>query len=274
MDDMPPKHSKRMNGDQIRRGSMWILASSVAAIAAVVSYSHIYDLGRAHGGTGVSARLLPLSVDALILVGELMLLHQADHKGGRFVLGWVMVWSGILTTLACNVAFGAQFGVTGALIWGWPAYSFVLAAAGMVSIVKRAALAPAEGDTEAAIMPESQVTAAVSPIAAEPVVPADTGGDTTAPDTVAPASRRQPGTTVRQPARKRPAKAAPVSAIPKDVETQAEALRILADDPDIDGSELGRRLGKTPGYGRTLKRKLSRVNGSAGQSLTGGPTTR
>ena len=29
MDDMP-KHSKRMNGDQIRRGAMWILASGVS----------------------------------------------------------------------------------------------------------------------------------------------------------------------------------------------------------------------------------------------------
>ena len=247
------KHSRRMDGDQMRRGAMWFLASSVAAIAAVVSYSHIYDLARAHGGSGVALRLMPLSVDALILVGELMLLHQADHKAGRFILGWMMVWSGILATLACNVAFGAQYGVTGALIWGWPAYSFVLAAAGMVSIVKRTALAPAQGDTEAAIVPEPQVTALVSPIAAEPVASADT----TAPDTVTPAPGCRPDTAARQPARKRPAKAAPVSAVPKDVETQAEALRILADHPDIDGSELGRQLGKTPGYGRTLKRKLA-----------------
>lgn len=128
-----------MNGDRFRRGSMWLLASGVAAIAAIVSYSHIYDLGRAHGGTGVSARLLPLSVDMLILVGELMLLHEADAKGKRFVLGWVLVWSGILATLAANVTYGAQFGVLGALIWGWPAYSFILAAGGMVAIVKRAA---------------------------------------------------------------------------------------------------------------------------------------
>jgi hypothetical protein len=104
-----------------------------------VSYSHIYDLGRAHGGSGVAARLLPLSVDMLILVGELMLLHEADAKGRRFPLGWVLVWSGILATLAANVSFGAQFGVAGAIIWGWPAYSFILAAGGMVAVVKRGA---------------------------------------------------------------------------------------------------------------------------------------
>ena len=75
----------------------------------------------------------------LILVGELMLLHEADVKGKRFALGWVLVWSGILATLAANVTYGAQFGVLGALIWGWPAYSFILAAGGMVAIVKRGA---------------------------------------------------------------------------------------------------------------------------------------
>jgi hypothetical protein len=127
----------RIDGYRTLRGSMWVPASGVAAIAAVVSYSHIYDLGRAHGGSGVPARLLPLSVDMLILVGELMLLHEADAKGKRFILAWVLVWSGILATLAANVAYGYQFGVLGAVIWDWPAYSFILAAGGMISIVKR-----------------------------------------------------------------------------------------------------------------------------------------
>ena len=141
----------RFDGDKLRRCSMWLLASGVAAIAAIVSYSHIYDLGRAHGGSGVAARLLPLSVDMLILAGELMLLHEADAKGRRFILGWVLVWSGVLATLAANVTYGAQYGAAGALIWGWPAYSFILAASGMVAIVKRGAArddADSEPDTE------------------------------------------------------------------------------------------------------------------------------
>ncbi len=102
------------------------------------------DLGRAHGGTGVAARLLPLSVDMLILVGELMLLHEGDRKEARFWLGWVLVGSGIAATLAANMTYGAQFGTVGAIIWGWPAYSFILVAAGMVAIVKRGGTALAE----------------------------------------------------------------------------------------------------------------------------------
>ena len=126
-----------MTGERLRRGSAWVLASGVAAIAAIVSYSHIYDLGRAYGGSYVTARLLPLSVDMLILVGELMLLHEGDEAGRRFRPGWALVVSGIAATMAANVTFGAQFGAVGAVIWGWPAYSFILVAAGMVAMVKR-----------------------------------------------------------------------------------------------------------------------------------------
>lgn len=130
-----------MTGDRARRDAMWVLATGVAAIAAIVSYSHIFALGREHGGSGTAARLLPLSVDMLIVVGELMLLHEADSRGRRYALGWLLVWSGILATLAANVTYGAQYGPVGALIWGWPAYSFILVAAGMVSIVKRRGVA-------------------------------------------------------------------------------------------------------------------------------------
>ena len=127
------------DGKLIQRSTMWVLAAGVAGIAAVVSYSHIYDLGRLHGGAGAPGRLLPFSVDMLIVVGELMLLHEADENGNRFWLGWVLVSSGILATMAANLAYGARYGITGALIWGWPAYSFVLVAAGMISVMKHAA---------------------------------------------------------------------------------------------------------------------------------------
>lgn len=49
----------------------------------------------------------------------------------------------------------------------------------------------------------------------------------------------------------------PNSRVPSDVDTQAEALRILATEPDISGGELGRRLGKSERYGCMLKNRLA-----------------
>ena len=149
-----------MTGEKLLRGSAWILASGVAAIAAVVSYSHIRDLGRAYGGDVTASCLLPLSVDLLILVGELMLLHESDTAGHRFRPGWVLVVSGIAATMAANVTFGAQFGAVGAVIWGWPAYSFVLVAWGMVAMVKRAR-EPQEPGAVPSVVPTGAENAAV-----------------------------------------------------------------------------------------------------------------
>ena len=51
-----------MTGDRVIRFATAAVVCAVAAFAAVVSYSHIYGLGRAHGQDGTAARLLPLSV--------------------------------------------------------------------------------------------------------------------------------------------------------------------------------------------------------------------
>lgn len=94
-----------------------------------------------------------------------------------------------------------------------------------------------------------------------PALPAGTAGDTkggtatrSRGDTT---GRRKADTAGRRQAAPKAASAAPEAVVPDDVDTQAEALKILADEPDISGSELGRRLGKTPGYGRTLMRRLA-----------------
>ena len=58
-------------------------------------------------------------------------------------------------------------------------------------------------------------------------------------------------------AMKEPASSTPETRVPDDVDTQAAALEILAAEPDISGSELGRRLGKTERYGCMLKNSLA-----------------
>ena len=98
---------------------------AVAALAAVVSYSHIYGLGRVHGQDGTAARLLPLSVDGLILAASLVLLHEARNGRDAPRLARFMLWLGIAATIGANVAYGAGYGLLRALISAWPAMAFI-----------------------------------------------------------------------------------------------------------------------------------------------------
>jgi len=98
---------------------------AVAAFAAVVSYSHIYGLGRDHGQDGTAARLLPLSVDGLILAASLVLLHEARNDRDAPALARFMLWLGISATIGANIAYGAGYGLLGALISAWPAVAFI-----------------------------------------------------------------------------------------------------------------------------------------------------
>lgn len=55
-----------MSADRVIR---WTIAGTmlgVAAVAAVASYEHAYDLVRMHDGSGWTARLIPLMVDGVI----------------------------------------------------------------------------------------------------------------------------------------------------------------------------------------------------------------
>jgi hypothetical protein len=104
----------------------------------VVSYSHIYDLGHSHGQDGTAARLLPLSVDGLILAASLVLLHEARNGRAAPALARVMLWLGITATVGANVAYGAGYGLLGGLISAWPAVAFIGAVEMVMQLVRRA----------------------------------------------------------------------------------------------------------------------------------------
>lgn len=114
----------------------------------------------------------------------------------------------------------------------------------------------------------------VSPPPAVPQpVPPGTDGDTINEDTrTGSAARRGSGSAAPQPAQRKSDSAAPKprarsegQTAEQKLGTEAAALSIIAEEPNITGSELGRRLGTTPGYGRTLMRKLSPA-GAGGDS--------
>jgi hypothetical protein len=154
-----------VNGDKLIRAAMTAVVIAVAGFAAVVSYSHIYGLGRAHGQVGAAARLLPLSVDGLIVAASLVLLHEARNGRGAPGLARVMLWLGIAATVGANVAFGVRFGPLGAVISAWPAVAFIGAVEMAMQLVRRA-----RGPRRAAGTPAA---AAVSPVPALPVPPGD-----------------------------------------------------------------------------------------------------
>ena len=66
--------------------------------------------------------------------------------------------------------------------------------------------------------------------------------------------RRKPATSTRKPPRTRAPQVDPELA---DLDSESAALKILADEPGISGSALGRRIGKSPAYGRMLKGRLT-----------------
>jgi hypothetical protein len=121
---------------------------AVAAFAAVVSYSHIYDLGRAHGQAGVAARLLPLSVDGLILAASLVMLLEARAGRTAPVLARVMLGLGVAATVAANVAYGLAHGLPGATISAWPAVAFIGSAELLIGSIRRARPVPVHASAD------------------------------------------------------------------------------------------------------------------------------
>ena len=112
-----------MTGDRAIRAAAAAVVTAVAAFAAVVSYSHVYDLGRLHGQSGTAARLLPLSVDGLIVAASL----------ARWMLAL-----GVGATIAGNVLYGVSFGPLGAIVSAWPAVAFIGAAEMALGLVRAA----------------------------------------------------------------------------------------------------------------------------------------
>jgi hypothetical protein len=55
-------------------------ALAVATVAAVISYRHAYELVSSHGEYGLTARLLPFTVDGLILAASMLILDASRRN--------------------------------------------------------------------------------------------------------------------------------------------------------------------------------------------------
>ena len=110
----------------------------VAAIAAVISFVQIEHLAVTHGQTMLAAMLLPLSIDGTVAASSLVMLRSARMTLPTPMLARVMLVLAVLATLACNVLFGAGFGIVGALLSGWPAVAFIGCAEMAIGMIRRA----------------------------------------------------------------------------------------------------------------------------------------
>ena len=66
--------------DRAIRLSTAAVVLAVAAIAAYVSYWHAYAVVRAHGETGITARLEPATIDGLVYASSMVVLYTARHR--------------------------------------------------------------------------------------------------------------------------------------------------------------------------------------------------
>jgi Protein of unknown function (DUF2637) len=111
--------------DRAIRLSTAVAVLAVAGIAAYVSYWHAYAVVRAHGETGVTARLEPTAIDGIVYASSMVVLCAARHRVpvpsfARWLLGL-----GIAATLTANMAQGWSHGPIGAVVAAWPTVSLV-----------------------------------------------------------------------------------------------------------------------------------------------------
>jgi hypothetical protein len=123
-DDDPP--APLTSGiDRAIRISTAVAVLAVAGIAAYVSYWHADAVVRAHGETGITARLEPVTIDGLVYASSMVVLYAARHRVPVPSLARWLLGLGIAATLAANMAQGWSHGPVGAVVAAWPAVSLV-----------------------------------------------------------------------------------------------------------------------------------------------------
>jgi Protein of unknown function (DUF2637) len=111
--------------DRALRLSTAVAVLAVAGIAAYVSYWHAYAVVRAHGETGITARLEPATIGGLVYASSMAVLYAARHRVPVPSLARWLLGLGIAATLTANMAQGWSHGPVGAVVAAWPAVSLV-----------------------------------------------------------------------------------------------------------------------------------------------------
>ncbi len=111
--------------DRLIRLTTALAVATVAAVAAVISYRHAYELVRSHGESGPTARLVPFTVDGLIWAASMLILNANRRNRPVPPLARWSLGAGIIATIGANLAHGLGHGPIGALVSAWPALALV-----------------------------------------------------------------------------------------------------------------------------------------------------
>ena len=111
--------------DRLIRITTALAVVAVAVVAAVISYQHASELVRSHGESGVTARLLPFTVDGLIWAASMAVLDASRRSQPVPRLAAWSLGTGIVATVGANMAHGVGHGPVGALVSAWPALALV-----------------------------------------------------------------------------------------------------------------------------------------------------
>jgi hypothetical protein len=136
-----------MPTDRVVRWSTAGAVLGVAGVAAVASCEHACDLVLAHGKSGWTARMVPLTVDGLIYASSMVMLDSARRRTPVPALARWLLGLGIAATLAANVAHGLGHGLMGAAVAAWPAVALV-GSYELLMMVIRSSQVPVDGALE------------------------------------------------------------------------------------------------------------------------------
>lgn len=113
------------------RAIRWTLTAAVtllASISFVVSYQHTYALAVRLGEQRQTARLIPLTLDLLLIASAMTGLFCSRYGLPQPRLARLALLLGIVATICVNVAEGIARGPWAALFAGWPAVALVVSA--------------------------------------------------------------------------------------------------------------------------------------------------
>ncbi|MEV5576639.1 DUF2637 domain-containing protein [Spirillospora sp. NPDC052269] len=110
--------------DRVIRVTTSASVGLLAVIAAIVSYRHMHRLALNHGESALTAALIPVSVDGMIVAASMSILSANRAGRNESCLAWTFLILGSLASLAANIAV-AEPTITGRVVAAWPSFALV-----------------------------------------------------------------------------------------------------------------------------------------------------